>query len=81
MIKNCITIAWRNLFRNKVTSAINIFGLTIGLTCFTLIALYIQFEMSYDRNHEKADQIYRVAQQQEGNFFRGQIALQEPHPY
>lgn len=71
MIKNYITIAWRNLLRNKVTSAINIFGLTIGLTCFTLIALYIQFEMSYDRNHEKADQIYRIAQQQEGNFFRG----------
>ena len=71
MIKNYIIIAWRNLFRDKVTNAINIFGLTIGMTCFILIALYIQFEMSYDMHHEKADQIYRIAQQQEGNFFRG----------
>ena len=71
MIKNYITIACRSLFRNRVTSAINIFGMTIGLTCFTLIALYIQYELSYDRNHEKSDRIYRIAQQQEGNAFRG----------
>jgi putative ABC transport system permease protein len=71
MIKNYITIAWRNLLRNRVTSAINIFGLTIGLTCFTLIALYIQYEASYDRDHVKADRIYRIAQQQAGNVYRG----------
>jgi putative ABC transport system permease protein len=71
MIKNYIIIAWRNLFRNQLTSVINIVGLTVGMTCFILIALYIQFEMSYDKHHEKADQIYRISQQQEGNFFRG----------
>jgi putative ABC transport system permease protein len=71
MIKNYILTAWRNLFRNRVTSVINILGLTIGLTCFTLIALYVQYEMSYDHQHEKAERIYRVAQQQVGNFFRG----------
>jgi putative ABC transport system permease protein len=71
MINSYFTIAWRNLLRNRVSSAINIFGLTIGLTCFTLITLYIQYETSFDQNHEKVDRIYRIAQQQKGNFYRG----------
>ena len=71
MLKNYITIAFRNLVKNKLYSLINILGLTIGMTCFILIALYIQHEMSYDLHHEKSDQIYRIAQQQKGNDFRG----------
>jgi putative ABC transport system permease protein len=71
MIKNYLTVAFRNILRDKNASSINILGLTIGMSCFCLIALYIQYEMSYDEQHEKADQIYRIAQQQEGNFFRG----------
>lgn len=60
MIKNYFKIAWRNLFRNKVYSIINIFGLTAGITCFLLIALYIFDELTFDRFHKKADNIYRV---------------------
>lgn len=60
MIKNYLKIAWRNLVKNKVFSFINIAGLAIGLACFTLIALYIVDELSYDRFHEKANRIYRV---------------------
>lgn len=71
MIKNYFTVALRNLVRDKLPGAINILGLTIGIACFTLIALYIQYETSYDHQHEKAEQIYRIAQQQAGNFFRG----------
>lgn len=71
MIKNYINVAFRNLLRDKIANGINILGLTIGFTCFTLIALYVQYEMSYDEQHEKADRIYRIAQQQVGNFFRG----------
>ncbi len=71
MIRNYIFTAWRNAVRSRATSIINIFGLTIGLTCFILIALYIRYEMSYDLNHEKSDRTYRIAQQQKGNFFRG----------
>jgi len=71
MIRNYIVIAWRNLVRNKAATAINFFGLTTGMTCFALIAFYIQYELSYDTQHEKFDRIYRVAQIQKGNSFRG----------
>jgi putative ABC transport system permease protein len=60
MLKNYLKIAWRNITKNKVFSFINIAGLAIGLSCFTLIALYVVDELSYDRYNEKADRIYRV---------------------
>ena len=71
MFQNYLKVAWRNLVKQKLYSAINISGLTIAMTCFILIALYVQYELSYDTQHEKADQLYRVVQQQEGNIFRG----------
>ena len=71
MFKNCLKIAWRNLVKNKTYSLINLTGLTIGMTCFILIALYVQFELSFDEHHEKADRIYRVVQQQKGNEISG----------
>lgn len=71
MFRNYIKIAWRNLVKNKMYSAINLTGLTIGMTCFILIALYIQFEVSFDTHHENADRIYRVVQQQKGNEISG----------
>jgi putative ABC transport system permease protein len=46
MIKNYFRTAFRHLWKNKASSAINIFGLTIGLTCCLLIATYIQHELS-----------------------------------
>jgi len=60
MLKNYFKIAWRNLMKNKVFSFINIFGLTIGLTSFLLIALYIFDELTFDSFHKNADNIYRV---------------------
>jgi putative ABC transport system permease protein len=60
MLRNYIKVAWRNLVKNKVFSFINITGLAIGLACFTLIALYVSDELSFDRYHEKANRIYRV---------------------
>lgn len=60
MIRNYLKIAVRNLWKNKGFSAINILGLAIGLACFLLIALYVVDELSYDRFHKKAKQIYRV---------------------
>jgi putative ABC transport system permease protein len=71
MLRNYFTVACRNLIRHKVYSFINIAGLSVGMTCFMLIALFIQYEMSYDTQHEKAGRIYRVAQRQKGNIFRG----------
>ena len=60
MIKNYLKIAWRNLAKNKVFSFINIFGLSIGLTCCILISLYIFHETSYDKYHNNAGNIFRL---------------------
>ena len=60
MIKNYLKIAWRNLAKNKVFSFINIFGLSIGLTCCILISLYIYHETSYDKYHNNAGNIFRL---------------------
>ena len=61
MFKNYFKIAWRNMWKNKLFSFINIFGLAIGITCCILIFLYVQNELSYDRYNEKIDRIYRVS--------------------
>src|ERR1700744_5493231 len=60
MIKNYFKIAWRNLWKNKTASFINIFGLTIGLCSCLLIGLYIQHELSYDSFQKNGDRIVRV---------------------
>lgn len=60
MIKNFLKITIRNLWRYKIFSAINIFGLAIGLACSILILLWVQNELSYDRFHKNASNIYRV---------------------
>ncbi|RRB00021.1 ABC transporter permease [Larkinella rosea] len=60
MLRNYLTIAWRNILKDKFYSLINILGLTIGVTCGLLLLLYVTDELSYDRYHQKADQIYRI---------------------
>ncbi len=60
MLKNYLKIAWRNLAKRKIFSFINIFGLTIGLTCCLLISAYLYSELSYDTYPKEADNIYRV---------------------
>ena len=61
MFRNYFIAAWRNIRKNKLFSAINILGLSIGIaTCF-IIMLYVQDELSYDRFNEKADRTYRIA--------------------
>ncbi|MGD9346345.1 MAG: ABC transporter permease [Candidatus Aminicenantes bacterium] len=61
MFKNYIKTALRNIRRNTLYSVLNVAGLAIGVTCCLLILLYVQDELSYDRFHEKADRIFRVA--------------------
>ncbi|HEX8278487.1 MAG TPA: ABC transporter permease, partial [Segetibacter sp.] len=60
MVKNYFKIAWRNLMKNKVFSFINIFGLTVGLACCMLISLYILNELSYDKYHKNAKDLYQL---------------------
>jgi putative ABC transport system permease protein len=60
MLKNYLNIAIRNMLKHKFFSAINILGMTIGITACLLIVLYVTDELSYDRFHVKADRIYQV---------------------
>lgn len=60
MIYNYLKIAIRNLKKYKFISFINIFGLTVGLTCCLLILIYILHELSYDAYHPNVDRVYRV---------------------
>lgn len=60
MLKNYLRSAWRNINRHKFISFINIFGLTMGLTCCLLIITYIINELSYDKYNVNADRTYRV---------------------
>ncbi len=60
MIKNYFKIAWRSLWRNKGYSAINIFGLAIGLSASIFIFLWGYDEFSYDKFHSNADRIFKV---------------------
>jgi putative ABC transport system permease protein len=60
MLKNYLITALRNIRRQKGYSFLNITGLAIGITCFILISLYVQNELSYDKYHKDSDKIYRV---------------------
>src|SRR5437868_3816280 len=60
MVRNYIRIAFRNLMKYKFISFINLFGLTVGLTCCLLILTYILHEVSYDKFQPDADRVYRV---------------------
>lgn len=68
MFRNYFKSALRNLLRNKQHATINILGLAIGITCFLLIFLNIQDELSFDQHHLHKDRIVRVV---------GDIANQE----
>ncbi len=60
MYKSYFKVGWRALLKDKGYSFINIGGLALGLTACLLMGLYVHYELSYDRFHEKADRIYRV---------------------
>ncbi len=60
MIKNYLKIAFANLIKSKVYSVISIFSLAIGMAVSVLLLIYVADELSYDRYHENADNIYRL---------------------
>ncbi len=71
MFKNNLVIAWRNIKRNKAYSALNVLGLAAGLAVFILIMLFVRTELSYDRYHANARNIYRVIREQPDNDYLG----------
>lgn len=60
MLKNYINIAIRNLLKHKFYSVLNILGLSIGLSCFIIISLFVKEELTYDQFHKDVNQIYRI---------------------
>jgi len=70
MLLNYIKTAWRSLRRYKAFSAINIFGLALGMTCSLLILLWVQDERSVDAFHTHGKQLYQVY---ERNYYDGKI--------
>jgi putative ABC transport system permease protein len=64
MLKNYLKTAFRNLWKNKTYSFLNIFGLAVGITCAGFIFLWVENENSYNRFHAKYDDVYQVMEHQ-----------------
>ncbi len=78
MFKNYFKIGYRNLLRNKVYSAINISGLTVGMAITMFIGLWIRAELSYNTSHDNYDRIAQVIQHKTYN---GDIRTNEAVPF
>src|ERR1700750_2034517 len=72
MLKNYFKTAWRNLWKNKVYSIINIAGLAIGMAACIIILLFVSYEKGFDQMHKK--NIYRLNEVQK---FPGMVASQK----
>ncbi len=71
MIKNYLITTWRNLWKNKAFSAINIIGLSVGMAACIIILLFVHYEKSFDKQHTK--NIYRLNEVQK---FEGMVEPQ-----
>ena len=60
MIRNYIKIALRNIWKNKLFSAINVISLAIGLSASFVIGLMVYYDFTFDKFHKDGDLIYRV---------------------
>ncbi|HWY34036.1 MAG TPA: ABC transporter permease, partial [Nitrosopumilaceae archaeon] len=78
MIKNYFKTAWRNLWKNKIFSLVNILGLSLGMASTILLLSYIAFQDSYDNFHSKKKDIYRVALEFHQN---GKLVFQSAENY
>lgn len=65
MLRNYLTVVFRNLVRNKVYSCVNILGLAVGIAFCILTFLFVRNEWTYDAFHKTADRIYRVVLKEE----------------
>ena len=60
MLRNYLTIAFRNFRKHRMFTFINIFGLALGIACSVLMTLWIRDELRYDRFHADGEHIYQV---------------------
>lgn len=66
MLKNYIKITFRNLIRNRVSTTINLLGLSLGISVCLLLFLLIDYELNFDEFHTKKDHIFRVTREEAG---------------
>lgn len=78
MFKNYLKTAFRNIRRHKGYTFINVTGLTLGMACCLLIMLWVFDELSFDRFHKNAKNLYRVEQDY---FYSGETYHVYPTPY
>ena len=71
LVSNYFRVALRTFRKQRNYALINILGLSAGLTCFLLIGLFVHFEYSYDKFHDNADRIYRIAKENPGDDYLG----------
>lgn len=74
MLKNYLKIAFRNIFKQRGYSVINVIGLAVGIFCITLAFLYAQHEFSFDRFHRESNRIYRICSESSGAVSPAEIA-------
>jgi len=67
MFRNYMKITLRTIRRHKGFSFINIVGLAVGMACVVIILLWVQYELSFDKHHEKAERIFRIASESQAN--------------
>lgn len=77
MFKNYIKTTFRNLWKNRFFSFLNIAGLAVGIACAALILLWVEDELTYNSNFTKKDQLYRVM---ENSVDKGQISTSGSTP-
>ena len=83
MLNIYLKTGFRNLSKNRLTSFINLFGLTLGLVAVLLISQYAAFELSYDKFHREWDKVYRVSFSRTVNdevFFNGATVFRPVGP-
>lgn len=77
MFKSYVILALRNLWKRKISTIINVLGLSVGLACCALVFLFVQHELSFDKGFDNADRIYRVT----SDFGKGSSAPTVTWPY
>ena len=78
MIRHYLKMAWRNLMKYRMQSAVSILGLAIGFTCFAFANLWMHYEASFDSCHEAADRMYLVCT--ESVIQNGGLSPDVPYP-
>ena len=66
MLKNYFKIAFRNFRKNKITTLINVSGLSIGISAALIIFMVVQYDFSFDKFEPGRERIYRIVTEDEG---------------